>query len=804
MKMRVSRLLIALLLFPKAAEAQTFAPDTLLRRHNSFLNWCSPEKLYLHIDRSYYAVGETLWFMGYLSNASSKALLPESNYIYVELLDAAGENVARVKVKRTPEGFPGAIEIPEYIESGWYTLRAYTLWQLNAQPDFLFNQRIKILGEQPLKSPRVDADRIDISFYPEGGRYFSGQKSRIGFKSMDKHGRSAEFSGWLVDSGGGAVFRASTSYDGMGVFDFVPVAGESYYLEDDKGKRYPLPPASTSGASLNVSFFNGDAYLRVCTASGGRYLLFSRNMSESLFLAEADITDKSKVFRISEDVFPVGINHLVLTDIQGNVVSERLFYRYGDEKAYEADVRLETSELKNEARALLEAKAFLEDGDGQPLDGNFSVSVIRGSLEDYVQEDNLISYMRLSSELKGHINNPKYYFDRSVPLKRRAMAMDMLMMIQGWSYYSLKDMTLTDGASFKIRNMKEYTQFVTGRIDRILGKKMPKEFLFSVIIPRQKFSSFRDVDQARYFIIDSLDFEENTGFFIKVDRHTSGLDYMPRWNGDEFAPKFVYPKAPGLTSVAPKEEKVPIVTEGAMADTLQAAVVTASVDDPLGGMSGRRMDSADLRFYSTYSLVDYVKMKVPNFDYVGEYMINKRAQRANGVSTEEESETAEMTPDGAGDTPSGAVKLVVDDSEQPWWMFESVYLEDIAAVSVSTSPDFLYSSPGGLVAVKMKSGAVLERQVDRKPSLLYFVPLGYQTPQYFYSPRYDRGDTSSEFDHRNTIFWAPAVKVQRGLASFEFCDTDQMDYPYIVNMEGRTSQGLYFSHSCIIGNKKNH
>ena len=143
--------------------------------------WCAPEKVYLHFDRSCYVAGETIWFKGWVQEASGRSSLPQSNFLYAELLDGRGEAVIRVKIKRTEDGFPGCLELPEDLESGRYTIRAYTLWQLNYSSEYLFNDSVRIIGanKEKKEKPENESDDIQISFWPEGGRYFAGQVAVI-------------------------------------------------------------------------------------------------------------------------------------------------------------------------------------------------------------------------------------------------------------------------------------------------------------------------------------------------------------------------------------------------------------------------------------------------------------------------------------------------------------------------------------------------------------------------------------------------------------------------------------------------
>ena len=68
---------IALLLFiPVKMVAARAVTDSLLLRYGYFVTWCSPEKVYLHLDRTCYTAGETVWFRGWVQDASAVSALP--------------------------------------------------------------------------------------------------------------------------------------------------------------------------------------------------------------------------------------------------------------------------------------------------------------------------------------------------------------------------------------------------------------------------------------------------------------------------------------------------------------------------------------------------------------------------------------------------------------------------------------------------------------------------------------------------------------------------------------------------------
>lgn len=798
MKKRILASALAALLFCGAAYAGDYVSDSLGIRFDAYTSWCSPEKIYAHIDRTCYTAGENIWFKGWIADASVNSQMPLSNFIYAELLDEKGVAQSRVKIKRKGDGFPGCLDIPESAETGNYTFRAYSLWQLNGDPEYMFNQTVRVIGgDKKTKKERKSqqSTKLNISFWPEGGRYFAARKAIVGFKVQDYRGRSVDkFNGFIADSEGTVVMPVSVRHDGMGAFEFLPVPGRQYFLEDFSGARYPLPEASEQGATINLRLIKGYYYMNVCGFGEGEARLLVRDLNEIRALTTFHLDGRPVTIKAESEFFRAGINHLLVVKGDGSILAERLFYVYNTAVP---QCSFTSSRFVSDERAANRFAIRLKSAEGTPLDGSCSVSVVRGTLKDWQQADGIESYIMLSSELKGHLNEPYYYFDPSVPFSERSANMDLLMMIHGWRYYDLDKIFKPGSGKFQLKHLKELAQTVRGRITRRISSRMPKKFNFTLIISKLHFYTSLDVDQANKFVIDSLDFEENTEFLINIGTARFGATYLPKWDGDVLAPGYLYVPAPGFG----KDVRAPLLSDS-VTDTLQAAVVVADAGDGPDVLTFGSNLSADISQYKNYTLVEYISMKKASFSYDGENMINQSARVGgfgsfSGQSGEEDEDSPGMTLEDDMEKP-GAVKLIVDETEEAWWGYDMIHMGDLKSISISTMPDPRFGGSGGVVAISLKPGAGPVR-AERDPSLLYFVPLGHQVPRYFDSPRYDRGEQANPgSDKRNTVWWSPSVAIKSGYAGVTFCNTDRQDYPYIVRIEGVTSSGIPFSHHCEI------
>ena len=120
-------------------------------------------------------------------------------------------------------------------------------------------------------------------------------------------------------------------------------------------------------------------------------------------------------------------------------------------------------------------------------------------------------------------------------------------------------------------------------------------------------------------------------------------------------------------------------------------------------------------------------------------------------------------------------------------------LGDLRSLSVSTHPDPVYGGEGGVVYITVKPGG-MRRSTERNPSLLYFIPLGYQQPRLF-EPLLGDG---ALYTTRNTIWWSPLVEIREGCAEISFPGGAPADVPYTVRIEGISADGRPFSRHCAI------
>lgn len=102
------------------------------------------ERVYLHFDKPYYALGDTIWFKAYLTMDMHQ---PSgiSRIIYVDLLTSKDSLVQSLKIPVKNSVSWADIPISQFsFKKGNYRVVAYTNWMNNAGPQYFFNKNITI------------------------------------------------------------------------------------------------------------------------------------------------------------------------------------------------------------------------------------------------------------------------------------------------------------------------------------------------------------------------------------------------------------------------------------------------------------------------------------------------------------------------------------------------------------------------------------------------------------------------------------------------------------------------------------
>ncbi len=567
-----------------------------LKLFNGYSKLLSPEKVYLHTDKDVYFATDTIWFSGYVENASYASEFDESNYIYVELIskqlyrhenslsdyaEYENEVVVRKKIRRIGNNFQGHLVVPELNSTGRATIRAYTYWMLNRPAEYMFYKELELtnpmkdklvaamaekqikrkkdylrLGElspeekakQEAKDKKEDKERYDVQFLPESGNYVCGSNSVIYVKAIGEGGAGVKVFGDIVDSDDNIVTKYSTDSLGFGRVVIPAVLAENLYasvkdMYGYEGKKVKLPKAINSGVTINGIMNVNGAYGFDQTDKAKFTLAISEELlsnSLKVFLHNGSepyyskpLDKATEAISLSLKSLTPGIHSVSVIDEAGNVYAERPFMVLPTGKEH-LELNVDKQEYKK--RELVNLKIHVPQ-DILDSTANFSVAVTDMGITDNSERTTMQSYMLMKSELKGYIENIDWYFNTGVSLAERMQRADMLMQTHGWRYYDTEK--ILQGKTDKPYFGREYKQTLFGKVVKPIG--ISKKATVSFLAPSINFRAMGQIDSG-YFVLRDVSFPENTRFIVSaIGKNGKSQNHTPILQNDYFAPVYEYP-----------------------------------------------------------------------------------------------------------------------------------------------------------------------------------------------------------------------------------------------------------------------
>lgn len=286
----------------------------------------------------------------------------------------------------------------------------------------------------------LNEDQIDLQFFPESGELVNGIQSKVGFKALDYSGKGKSLEGEIVNGDGEVVTFFKSNQLGMGSFILVDVDINTTYFARLKSQKeeklslmYPLPPIARSGNVLSVRKYKDDIRL---TASSN-YL-----KDDSIYIRIScrgmvyfDIKRRLKggrcVFSLPANELPEGIIAFTMMDSPMHLVAERLYFNERPESRI--NIVISTDKDTYTQRELTKLNIETTNNNGEAVNANISLLVLNKGQMGQIQHtrQNILSYFLLSSDLKGEIENPGFYFSNNNIHNH----LDALLLTQGWRKY---------------------------------------------------------------------------------------------------------------------------------------------------------------------------------------------------------------------------------------------------------------------------------------------------------------------------------------------------------------------------------
>jgi len=904
---RFTFLLLLFLVSALSAYSQTDSiPLVTLAEKTAQYNEAYPvEKVYLHFDKPYYAVGDTIWFKAYVT-ADSYGVLKQrvpsaiSNVVYVDII-GKDTIVQRLKLAANKGVAFGNIAITKaQYRQGNYQIRAYTKWMRNFDAAYFFDKTISVgdavnkniltnfsltsstqtnaakvtarvnyrnTDGSPIAGKKVSwkvqtksdevlskgkettdakgsitvsfnsnkltelstsdliteidanpkevtnqfslksaAAPMDVQFFPEGGDLIEGVAGKVAFKAIAPSGMGVDIKGTVSDNAGAIVANFTSQHLGMGTFSLTPAAGKTYkasvtFADGSKG-TYDLPKASAEDITINVvtvspqriilNLLCNDAYLQ--KNKGKRFYIVAQN-GQAIFYAAQTGAINSNTYPLSiANKLPSGIAKISLLNNNGDALSERLvFVNKPDDQL---SLTLNTPKPLYTSRDKVVMNVTAKNA-GQPVAADLSVTVIDETKVPFDEnsETTILTHLLLTSDLKGFIEQPNYYFNN--PTDKTNAELDALMLTQGYRRFVYKDIA-TNKLPAGIKFQPEDGITISGSLRTAAGMPVNRGNV-NLEIKDRRISANTPTTTTGEFSFSKLYFPDSLQAIVSAKGNANSNGFLIILNNDSFQPITSSVNAPAAFinidsamapyllnskknadnsrvlaevtirgNVAPKIRKASHVDNSAltglslMADHIvdgSALIGCASLYDCLQSMAtGLTFDKENLYVRRNYMQGDRRPVAV----YLNNILMDFTGLRTVDPKNIESVEV--FLTDGVSgiNRMSGTSGVLVVNSKR---VERKVMSKDQIAAALD---DLMPANSG----IKIK-------------------PKGFSAARAFYSPRYDASKESTVGgDLRSTIFWNPRVNTEAGTGAttFDFFNSDGKG-SYRAIIEGLDADG---------------
>ena len=554
---------------PAFAQRDSISLNTIIEKSGRLSTEHPFEKVYLHFDKPYYAVGDTLWFKAYLTIGAQHQLSTFSNIIYVDIISNKDTLVKALKVSAiNGVGFGNVTLNSKLFNQGNYHIRAYTNWMRNFGPEYFFNKTVTIGDAEDIKiAPKISFTKVkrgngsvisakmiykdqsgnpvidkkvnwtiqsddetvlkgkgttdknglitisipddqlkatdepdlvttvdlgkkqisdkfslksalavpDVQFFPEGGELISGVRSKIAFKAVNPYGLGVQVSGSVVDNAGNEVAGFEAQHAGMGIFALLPELGKTYkaIVTFPNGTKSTFDLPNVYGEGINLAVNNNDPdNLSVKVATNAEF--FKKYQNKGIYIVAqsggviyytglASLQSLVYTAQVPKSKFPTGILQVTLLAANGEPLSERIvFIQHNDALNLLLTTNLPSYGIKQNVKMTFTAK-----NKALPVNGTFSLAVIDETKVPFDQdaESTIMSNLLLTSDLKGYIEKPAYYFNTIT--EQTAADLDVLMLTQGYRRFLYTDLLADKYPSSKF--LPEQGMVVSGTLRTSAG-----------------------------------------------------------------------------------------------------------------------------------------------------------------------------------------------------------------------------------------------------------------------------------------------------------------------------------------------
>jgi hypothetical protein len=483
------------------------------------------------------------------------------------------------------------------------------------------------------------------------------------------------------------------------------------------------------------------------------------------------------------DTFPTGIVQFSLFTSDWLPISERILFVNNHLPEFDAKISITSIDLSKRGKNTIE----MEVRDSVPA--NMSISITDATFV-LPEQQSIFSDFLLSSEIRGKVNNPAYYF--SSDADSVADHLDLVMLTNGWRKFDWNKLRTGIIPQLKYPREIDYMK-LTGNVSVTSKTKLPKDLLLNI--------AMQGKDSSKQFlfvpVLPNGSFEDNSIIFYDTLRIAYNFNDNPKLtlnskvhfnNGllntddskiqnHEFKLEQNWGDIKSLELLNNYLYKQEFLRKQMESSTLKEVVVNAKIKTRIqqldeeypsamfkGGIGYFYDVENDLASKGYSNIISYLRSKVPH--------------SLQNINTE----------------------IFLDDVRlEEKEMILPIQVSSVAYVKVFRGPFIAVvgggnaagaSLPGGVIAIYTKHSNSKIEDPDHKKAVENSVLNGYSVFKEFYNPNYENASDNFLADSRTTLYWNPYVltNAQNKKVNIEFYNNDTSKKILIV-LEGINSNG---------------
>jgi len=791
------------------AQASDTLPVKLAAKLEKWLKNYPTEKLYLHTDKSAYIAGETIWYKAYLTLDNAPTYL--SKIIYVEVVDDKGKVVDKQMRPLVNGSTHGDIAIDRNLPTGNYSVNAYSLWMLNFE-SFIFRKNIRIYNadyKAKAGNGKVAQTDFSLQFFPEGGDLVEGLKTTVALYSVNNQGLPIATKGFITDESGKQVAPFETTAKGYGKVEITPVSGQVFYAAVNYGgvqKKIKLPLAKKEGIAISVNNLNANrTFVQVqrSIANPAKYnnlWVFAQMYGKPVFVGLVNFSEDATGMSIQKKTLPSGVLHITVFDNEGNPLAERLAF-VNNHNLNILNIATDSFSLKQRGKNkfTLDLSVF--------TDPSVSVAVTDADVASGIhQENNILSNLLLTSDIKGYVHQPGFYFKDKNP--ETVEQLDLLMMTHGWRRFRWEDVMkekdlalqypVESGISVTGKlTVPQSTKAITaGHVDIVTKGEDSTTILSKAIVNANGDFGVTDLNfkqRATLYLQGSR--QDNKNAFVDVIVNKAYIDSL---RFSKFTPTI------DLDTVAAgsredtklKNLLAEEVAKNRLGSTLANVTISTKKVSRIDSLNntyasamfqmGQNLEITASHYLSIWQFLrEQVNGLVVEGDLNNPNVYFNRFAGTRIFASQLEEEGTNM----AGGMESNGITYYLNEINVSNDVINTIHPSDVAMIKVFRGPEgaALGMNEGG-IAIYTKKGLPSKTRTGEKG---FFTErkLGYAVTREFFNPDYSVPVDASYTDNRTTLYWNPNLRTDKaGKATIRFYNNDSTK-KYKIVVQGIDKKG---------------